>query len=122
MRVSNILVTLCICCGSRGAILGADYRKVETLAGQHFEAIAVQEAENAWVDGSTDTAGQPTPIDARLEYAKNYMSKIVNMRLDLPHPVPKAYVNLIRQVGETGSNARTLWQQALYWRRRREFL
>jgi hypothetical protein len=34
-------------------ILGADYRKVETLAGQHFEAIAVQEAENAWADVRT---------------------------------------------------------------------
>jgi photosystem II stability/assembly factor-like uncharacterized protein len=93
-------------------ILGADYRKVETLAGQHFEAIAVQEAENIAPDRSTDVAGQATPATARLEYARNYMRKIVNMRLDLPHPTPKGYVNLIRQVGETGSNLRTRWEQA----------
>jgi photosystem II stability/assembly factor-like uncharacterized protein len=94
-------------------ILGADYRKVETLAGQHFEAIAVQEAENVALDNSTDAPNHSAPAATRLEYAKNYMRKIVNMRLDLPHPTPKGYADLIRQVGESGSNARTRLQQAV---------
>jgi photosystem II stability/assembly factor-like uncharacterized protein len=96
-------------------IVGADYRKVETLAGQHFEAIAVQEAENVALnlDNATAAMNQPSAVLARLEFAKNYMRKIVNMRLDLPQPTAKGYVDLIRQVGESGNNLQVFWQRAV---------
>jgi hypothetical protein len=41
------------------------------------------------------------------------MRKIVNMRLDLPHPTAKGYVDLIRQVGESGNNLQVFWQRAV---------
>jgi len=72
-------------------VLGADYRKVETLAGMRFETIAKQEAENV---------GAKQPVDrvqVRLEHARNYMRKIVNMRLNLPHPSPTAYQSFLTQ-------------------------
>ena len=43
-------------------IVGADYRKVETLAGQHFEAIAVQEAENVALDNATTAVNQRSAV------------------------------------------------------------
>ena len=41
------------------------------------------------------------------------MRKIVNMRLDLPQPTAKGYVDLIRQVGESGNNLQVFWQRAV---------
>ena len=93
-------------------VVGADYRKVETLAGQHFETIALQEAQNVALDTS-NVAGQPSTVAARLEYAKQYMRKIVNIRLDLPEPRPEGYANLIRQVGEAGTNMIMKLQRAV---------
>jgi len=91
--------------------VGADYRKVETLAGQHFETIALQEAQNVAQDDARLFSDQPNTVVARMEYARNYMLKIVNMRLDLPRPTPQGIANLIRQTGQTdGSNA-VSWQR-----------
>jgi photosystem II stability/assembly factor-like uncharacterized protein len=91
--------------------VGADYRKVETLAGQHFEAIAMQEAENVAHDAAVAQTGQPSTIVARMEYARNYMLKIVNMRLDLPKPNSKGFANLIRQSGRAIESSKSFWQR-----------
>jgi hypothetical protein len=57
-------------------ILGADYRKVETLVAAQFEKIAANEAENAGVIGGD-------PIALRLAYGRKYLKKIINLRLNL---------------------------------------
>ena len=94
-------------------IIGADYRKVETLAGQHFEDIAVQEAQNLVLvePGITVEQKEQLAVEARVRYAQVYMRKIVNMRLDLPRPDPKRYADLIRQVGEATNYASLFWQR-----------
>jgi hypothetical protein len=58
-------------------IIGADYRKVETLAGQHFQDVAVQEAENSvLVDpGITVEQKEKLAVEARVKYAQVYMRK-----------------------------------------------
>ena len=94
-------------------VVGADYRKVETLAGQHFEAIAIQEAENVALDSAITPVNQPSAAVARMEFAKNYMRKIVNMRLDLPHPTAKGYVDLIRQAGDSANSTHIFWERAV---------
>lgn len=91
-------------------IVGADYRKVETLAGQHFETIALQEAQNVAQDAAPDGAG-PNTVVARMGYARNYMLKIVNMRLDLPRPTPQGIANLIRQAGQATAASGAFWQR-----------
>jgi photosystem II stability/assembly factor-like uncharacterized protein len=91
-------------------LVGADYRKVETLAGQHFEAVALQEAQNVAQDTAPNGAG-PNTVVARMEYARNYMLKIVNMRLDLPRPAPQGIANLIRQPGQTAGASGAFWQR-----------
>jgi len=95
-------------------VVGADYKKVETLVGQHFEPVAIQEAENAVLVNPTisEKEKKTLAIEARVNYARVYMRKIVNMRLDLPKPRPKGYADLIRQAGEAGSAGRILLQQA----------
>lgn len=60
-----------------------------------------------------EIANQTSKVAARLGYAKNYMRKIINMRLDLPHPTSKAYADLVRQAGEMTNTKLTLWQQAI---------
>jgi hypothetical protein len=57
-------------------ILGADYRKVETLVAAQFEKIAANEAENAGVIGGD-------LVTLRLAYARRYLKKIINLRLNL---------------------------------------
>jgi hypothetical protein len=81
--------------------------------GQHFETVAVQEAENAVLVIPSMTAEEKDrlKVEARVKYAKVYMRKIVNMRLDLPKPEPKRYADLIRQVGEAAGSTWTLLQQ-----------
>jgi hypothetical protein len=98
-------------------VVGADYQKVETLAGQHFEPVAVQEAENQVLHDPKISPEQKErlKIKARVEYARVYMRKIVNIRLDLPQPKPEGYARLIRQVGETSNTTMMRWQQAGVW-------
>ena len=91
-------------------IVGADYRKVETLAGQHFETVAFQEAQNVAQDVAPNGAG-PNTVVARMDYARNYMLKIVNMRLDLPRPAPQGIANLIRQTGQMTAATGAFWQR-----------
>ena len=94
-------------------VVGADYQKIETLAGQHFEPVAVQEAENQVLLKPTISPEEKErlKIKARVEYARVYMRKIVNIRLDLPKPKPEGYAKLIRQVGETGDSTIMRLQQ-----------
>ncbi|MFC5860705.1 YCF48-related protein [Acidicapsa dinghuensis] len=66
--------------------VGADYEKVEALAAQQFEAIAVQEFENREKFKNRRQAGGPNevdPVQLRVDYARLYMRKIINLRLNL---------------------------------------
>jgi photosystem II stability/assembly factor-like uncharacterized protein len=70
-------------------VVGADYEKVETLVATQFESLAVEEAENR-----TKTEKGLDKIELRVEYARNYLKKIVNLRLNL-HP-PADYKDLLK--------------------------
>jgi hypothetical protein len=85
-------------------IVGADYSKVETLVGMQFEHLAVQEKENAGAD-------KPDAAKTRLAYARSYMKKVVNIRLNLPRPDPGAWKKLLGQPAERLSNTAMRWQQ-----------
>jgi photosystem II stability/assembly factor-like uncharacterized protein len=87
-------------------IVGADYSKVETLVGMQFEHLAVQERENAGAD-------KPDAAETRLHYARSYMKKVVNIRLNLPRPDPGAWKKLLGQPAERLSNTSMRWQQAV---------
>jgi photosystem II stability/assembly factor-like uncharacterized protein len=71
-------------------IVGADYEKVETLVAMQFEAIARQEEENR---GAADAAARIVPL--RVSYARNYLKKIVNLRLNLRLPTHQDYRGLL---------------------------
>ena len=71
-------------------IVGADYEKVETLVAMQFETIALREAENTGVSSDSD------PVELRIEYARNYLKKIVNLRLNLRLPTRKDYALMLR--------------------------
>jgi KAP family P-loop domain len=60
-------------------VVGADYHKVETLVGMQFEQLSIQEQQNAGVE-------KPDAAKTRLAYARSYMKKIVNIRVNLPRP------------------------------------
>jgi photosystem II stability/assembly factor-like uncharacterized protein len=62
-------------------IVGADYEKVETLVANQFESIALREEENR----TRSTAGNDA-IGLRVRYAREYLKKIVNLRLNLKLP------------------------------------
>jgi photosystem II stability/assembly factor-like uncharacterized protein len=65
--------------------IGADYQKVEVLAAMEFETIAVQEFENTRALSGCDAemCTEPDTALLRVEYARNYLRKIVNLRLNL---------------------------------------
>jgi len=66
-------------------IVGADYTKVETLVANQFADLSLREAENA--QGKTGVGTKELdPIRLRVGYAKNYLKKIVNIRLNLKTP------------------------------------
>jgi hypothetical protein len=69
-------------------IIGADYEKVETLVAMQFETVAQQEAEN---DRPSVELTRQTRVEERMRYARNYMRKIVNLRLDLPEPTVQEF-------------------------------
>lgn len=69
-------------------IVGADYGKVETLVANQFETIALREAENRG-----NNIAEIDAIRLRVEFARNYLKKIVNLRLNL-HP-PAGFVGLL---------------------------
>ena len=75
-------------------ILGADYEKVETLVAMQFESIALSEAEN---NGATGRSA----VDLRVEYARNYLRKVVNLRLNLRPPTSDDYAFMLRGEPET---------------------
>jgi hypothetical protein len=63
-------------------VVGADYQKVEALAAKEFETIAVHEFENLQALRGHEDGEIIVPDTARLrvEYARNYMRKIINLR------------------------------------------
>jgi hypothetical protein len=87
-------------------ILGADYSKVETLVGMQFEALAVQEKQNAGAES-------PDPVKTRLDYARSYMKKVVNLRLNLPRPDQSGWKRLLAQPAERFSDTAIQWQRAV---------
>jgi len=74
-------------------VIGADYQKVEALAAKEFEEIATQEFENKEamivevmkVEAMNGGPAPATPnkVLLRVHYARNYLKKIVNLRLNL---------------------------------------
>ena len=82
-------------------IVGADYEKVETLVANQFEPIALREAENrAYSTTGLDVVG------LRVQYARNYLRKIVNLRLNLHRPID--YVSLLADVPRSSNRRGTL--------------
>jgi hypothetical protein len=68
--------------------LGADYAKVETLVSMHYEPIALAERQNADAAKGAD-APAPDPPQVRLDYARAFMRKIINLRINLPPLEPE---------------------------------
>jgi hypothetical protein len=92
-------------------VLGADYQKVETLVGMQFEQIAKQETENQEQETfGSELKGTVDSIHARVAYARNYMRKVVNMRLDLPKPTDYGKF-LSRDDAEGGRVGSMIWMQ-----------
>ncbi len=63
-------------------IVGADYDKVETLVANQFETLALREEENR-----TRASKRLDAVELRVRYARNYLKKIVNLRLNLHRPM-----------------------------------
>jgi hypothetical protein len=82
-------------------IVGADYEKVETLVANQFETISLREAENR----TNSTTGLDI-VKLRVQYARNYLRKIVNLRLNL-HP-PKDYVSLLSDTPRSSKKGNNL--------------
>jgi len=72
-------------------LVGADYEKVETLIAMEFEKVAVSEAQNLGGTAEVDVAA------ARVAYARNYLRKIINLRLNLRLPDAKDVALLLRR-------------------------
>jgi hypothetical protein len=72
-------------------IVGADYEKVETLVAMQFETIALREAENKGEVPSTTEV-----VHKRVAYARNYLKKIVNLRLNLHLPTATDYREMLK--------------------------
>jgi len=81
-------------------IVGADYEKVETLVAMQFEQIALREEENR---GAADATART--IGLRVKYARNYLKKIVNLRLNLRLPTPDDFRKLL---DDQPTNRRTI--------------
>jgi photosystem II stability/assembly factor-like uncharacterized protein len=73
-------------------ILGADYQKVEALAAIQYEAVAVREEENR---GGQDVPGRAVAVS--LAYARDYLKKIVNLRLNLRLPAPSEFKQMLQE-------------------------
>jgi photosystem II stability/assembly factor-like uncharacterized protein len=87
-------------------VVGADYSKVEALVGMQFEQLALQEKQNAGVE-------KPEPATTRLAYARSYMRKIVNIRVNLPRPATESWKKFLTQPAEHRSDSAMRWQQGL---------
>jgi len=92
-------------------IVGADYQKVEALAAKEFEPIAVQEFENKRVQNAgTMPLDRPDNVEIRVRYARSYLKKIVNLRLNLsPMDLSHASEFLSRKPRPAG-DLRAVWQ------------
>jgi len=85
-------------------IVGADYTKVETLVANQFEYLALREAENA--QGKTGVSSQELdPIRLRVGYARNYLKKIVNIRLNLKTPQAENFREMMDRPRSTQADA-----------------
>jgi photosystem II stability/assembly factor-like uncharacterized protein/predicted small integral membrane protein len=73
-------------------VLGADYEKVEALAAIQFEAIALREEENR---GAQEVPARAVGLS--LAYARNYLRKIVNLRLNLQLPAPSEFKQMLQE-------------------------
>ena len=95
--------------------IGADYRKVEALAAKEFEEIAVEEEENKRVDGE-GTPAASTPVDKvalRVKYARSYMKKIVNLRINLKRLQAADYREFLRRKPEGAKRRVGLMQRVM---------
>jgi photosystem II stability/assembly factor-like uncharacterized protein len=66
-------------------IVGADYKRVETLVANEFETIALREKENE-EKGKVAADTLALRVEERMKFARNYLKKIVNLRIDLAKP------------------------------------
>jgi hypothetical protein len=100
-------------------VVGTDYEKVETLVANQFEAIAIKEKENR-----NGCAGGFDAKPLRVEYARNYLRKIVNIRINLQAPDANHFKELLardpasRKPGRRGMErtfAATPWRLPPCW-------
>jgi len=63
--------------------LGADYKKVQTLVSLEYEKIAIAEKKNEMAYKAS-VWPEPSAAKTRREYARAFMEKIVNLRINLP--------------------------------------
>jgi photosystem II stability/assembly factor-like uncharacterized protein len=84
-------------------IVGADYKKVETLVANEFENIAIREKENE-TKGRVELDALEYRVDHRMKYARNYLKKIVNLRIDLA--APRSYTRLLTNEAEEETEAK----------------
>jgi hypothetical protein len=73
-------------------LLGADYEKVEALAAMQFEAIAMREQQHR-----APEEGAGNAVRVSLEYARSYLRKIVNLRLNLRLPAAAEFKRLLQE-------------------------
>jgi hypothetical protein len=71
-----------------------------------FEQLSLQEQQNAGVK-------QPDAAKTRLAYARSYMKKIVNVRVNLPRPKMESWQKFLVQPAEHRTNTAMRWQQGL---------
>ena len=92
-------------------VVGADYDKVETLAGLHFESVAIADH----LAQPTTTAFDPEEIlqtaKLRTAYARRYMRKIINLRINLSRPSDNHQSEFVTKDHVPGRPAR--WPQAV---------
>jgi hypothetical protein len=81
LEAINFLSTVANCF----LIVGADYKRVETLVANEFENIALREKENE-MGGVGVMDGLQFRVEERMKFARSYMEKIVNLRIDLAKP------------------------------------
>lgn len=88
--------------------VGADYQKVEALAAKEFETLAVNEFENKRAKVSdAERFATPDVVQLRVEYARDYMRKIINLRLNLKRLGVADYRKFLRR---KPAEAHSLWR------------
>ncbi|MFC5861773.1 P-loop NTPase fold protein [Acidicapsa dinghuensis] len=79
-------------------VVGADYSKVETLVAKQFEELALLEAENKRVEREEKVDNQEVNrVHLRVAYARDYLKKIVNVRLNLKAPTAEHFADMMER-------------------------